>query len=347
MTVTAITLADLAERLGVELAGDPQCVITGLAPLASAKAGQLSFLDNPRYRQQLSHTNASAVILRREELPHCPSNALISNNPYLSYAQLTAWFATAPQAEPGVHPTVVCGTADIAASASIGAHCVIGNHVRIAEGVVIQAGCVIGDNCVIGANSHLYSQVTLYHDVVLGEGVIIHSGAVLGSDGFGFAKTADGWQKIVQLGGVRIGNAVEIGANTTIDRGALDNTVIEDQVKLDNQIQIGHNVHIGRGTAIAGCVGIAGSTRIGQYCLIAGGAGIGGHLTIADYVVITGMAMVTKSITQAGSYSSGTGLQESQEWRKSAARFHQLNQLAHRIQQLEAKVQQLSQQQNA
>ncbi|CAM4450296.1 MAG: UDP-3-O-acylglucosamine N-acyltransferase [Legionellaceae bacterium] len=333
------TLVELAEKLGSSYQGDPNCIINGIATLSEAQQGQISFLSNPLYRSQLQTTSASAVILSPKDANLCKVNMILSENPYLDYTKLSHIFDNSPKPAIGVASSaVVSPTAIIHSSASIGANTVIEDNVFIDENVIIGPGCVISTDSMIGKDTRLYPNVTLYHNTKIGERVIIHSGAVIGSDGFGMANHRDEWYKIIQLGSVVIGNDVEIGANTTIDRGALGNTVIHDGVKLDNQIQIGHNVQIGKHTVIAGCTGIAGSTKIGNYCQIGGGTGIAGHLTIVDKVYVTGMSMITNSLLKSGLYSSGTGLQENSLWQKNVIRFRQLNDLVKRIKQLEKRL---------
>ena len=327
------SLAQLATLSGATLLGDAACVITSLASLDTAKAGQLSFLDNPRYQHQLETSQASAVVLAAEYRALFSGNALVTDSPRSCFATLAALFVYQPSEPPGIHPTAILGEGcQIAETASIAAYCVLGAHVRIGSDVVIGAGCSIGDYSQLGNDCYFFPNVTVYHHVKLGERVLVHSGAVLGSDGFGMVKEEGRWQKMPQLGGVRIENDVEIGANTTIDRGALEDTVIETGVKLDNHIQIAHNVIVGEHTAIAACVGVAGSTRIGKHCQIGGGSGIADHLDIADGVMMTGMTMVTKSIRKPGIYSSGTGFQENHLWHKNVARFKQLDTLIRRLQ---------------
>ena len=329
------TLAELAEKLQLECVGDSRLRIVGLATLTTANEGQLSFLANPRYEKSLAATTAGAVILSKEMAALFKGNALISNNPYLSYAKASQLFSQRGSVVKGIHfSAVVSETATIAASASIGPHCVIGENVIIAADVIIKAGSVVGDHSTIGEGSLLYPNVSVYHGVHIGRHVILHSNAVIGSDGFGFAPSADGWEKIEQLGGVSIGDHVEIGASTSIDRGALDDTVVGAGVIIDNQVQIAHNVIIGEYTAIAGCTGIAGSTTIGRHCTIAGGVGIVGHIQVADKVHITAHTLVTKSITKAGSYSSGTPMLETKQWHKAAVRFSQLNDMSKRLKKL-------------
>ncbi|MCD8513108.1 MAG: UDP-3-O-(3-hydroxymyristoyl)glucosamine N-acyltransferase [Nitrincola sp.] len=262
--------------------------------------------------------------------------ALVVQDPYLAYATLSKLFDWRRPLQPRVDATaVIASSASVDSSAEISAHVVIGEHAHIAAGVFIGANSVIGDHCIIGADSRIESGVNIYPDVHLGDRVIVHSGTVIGADGFGFAPYQKRWVKIYQSGGVRIADDVEIGAGVTIDRGALSPTVIEKGVKLDNQIQIAHNVVIGEDTAIAGCTGIAGSSKIGKRCTIAGMVGITGHLEIADNTHITAMSLVSKSITQAGAYSSGTGLEPHQQWKRNVVRFKQLDELAKRVKLLE------------
>jgi UDP-3-O-[3-hydroxymyristoyl] glucosamine N-acyltransferase len=337
------TLAELAALLGVTLVGDPQVLITGLATLASAGSGQLSFLANPKYQKALQSTAATAVIVDASSVDNCPCHCLVTDNPYVAYARASQLFAESLPIAVGVHPSaVVSSSATIAATASISANVCIGDNVVIGAGSVVGAGCVIGHNTVLGEHCLLHANVSLYHGVTLGDRVTIHSAAVIGSDGFGFAPSPDrekgGWVKIAQLGGVRIGDDVEIGAGTTIDRGALDDTLIGNRVIIDNQVQIAHNVELGDNTAIAGCTAIAGSTKIGKNCTIAGDVRIIGHLTIADNVHITVSTLVTKSIDRPGSYSSGTSMQETRLWRRNAIRFSQLDEMAKRLAALEKKL---------
>lgn len=311
-------------------------MVTGLATLAAAGPTQLSFYHNPRYQQQLRDSRAAAVILRPEHAEHCPTACLISANPYLSYAEATQLFLPETGAAAGIHVSAVIDpTARISASASIAAHVVIGANTRIGDHVIIGANTVIGDDCVVGAHTLLYPNVTLYRGVVIGERGIVHSAAVLGSDGFGFARAQGRYHKIAQLGGVVIGNDVEIGAGSSIDRGALDDTVIEDGVKIDNQVQIAHNVRVGAHTVICGCSAIAGSSVIGKNCTIAGAVGVINHVTICDDVTVTAMSLVNQNIGSPGVYSSGTGLDQSGSWRKNIVRFRQLDEIWRRLLRLE------------
>lgn len=330
------SLAELAQYLDAELVGDPDYEISALATIQTATANQLSFVANPAYQKYLQQTSAGALLIRKEFAAQYSGHKLILENPYLAYARASALFDFVASGDSGIHPTAVIGQGcELGQGVSLGANCVLGTGVKLGDGVVVGAGSVIGDDCHIGARSRLAANVTLYHSVVLGEDCILHSGCVLGADGFGFAPSAKGWIKIHQLGGVVIGNRVEIGASTCIDRGALDDTCIEDGVIIDNLVQIAHNVRIGKNTAIAGHTAIAGSTSIGANCTIAGAVGIVGHLQITDGVHITAMTLVTHSIDKSGSYSSGTPLDQTRDWRKNAARFRQLDALASRLIKLE------------
>ena len=338
MTAT-IKLGQLAEFLGATLRGDGDKAISGLATLQEAGPGQVSFLANPQYRKYLVDTQASALLLKPADADHYVGDALLVPDPYLAYARISHLFDPKPKACAGVHPTaVIAADAQVDPAASVGAFAVIESGAQIAANVTIGAHCFIGARCEIGEGGWLAPRVTLYHDVRIGKRVVIQSGAVLGGEGFGFANEKGVWQKIAQIGGVLIGDDVEIGVNTAIDRGALADTRIGNGVKLDNQIQIAHNVQIGDHTAMAACVGISGSTRIGKHCMLAGGVGLVGHIDICDGVFITGMTMVTHSITEPGSYSSGTAMQPAAEWRKSAARLRKIDDMARRLQKVEKTV---------
>jgi UDP-3-O-[3-hydroxymyristoyl] glucosamine N-acyltransferase len=335
------SLGELAETLGVRLDGDPNVLVNGLSTLALAGPQQLSFLANSKYLAQLQQTRAAAVILRPEQVQQCPVASLIADNPYLTFARATALFVAEERPAAGIHPSaVVAPDARIDSSAAVGPHAVIEAGATLGAGVVVGARVYIGAGCQVGANTRLYPGAVLYHGVQLGEYCVIHSNAVLGADGFGFAPSPSGWEKIHQLGGVRIGDRVEVGACTTIDRGALEDTVIENGAIIDNLVQIAHNCHIGKNTAIAGCTGLAGSTIIGANCTLAGGVGVVGHVEICDNVHITGMTMVTKSITEPGSYSSGTPMSPTRDWKRSAVRFNQLDSIQKRLAELEKRQQQ-------
>lgn len=329
-------LAQLAALSGATLLGDPERMIIGVAPLQTAQAGQLSFLDNAAYRPHLKTSQASALVISPEYANDCAMPILIAEHPRQCFAKIAELFVYHPSVSQGIHPTAIIGKGcKISGTASIGPYCVLGNDVSVGDNTVLSAGCFVGDASSLGVDCYIWPRVTLYHQVVLGDRVMIHSGAVIGSDGFGMVNDKGVWRKIPQLGGVTISDDVEIGANTTIDRGTLEDTVIENGVKLDNQIQIAHNVVVGAHTAIAACVGIAGSTRIGKYCMIGGATGVSDHLDIADGVMMTGMTMVTQSINQPGIYSSGTGCQDNRTWRKNVVRFKQLDKTIRRLQRLE------------
>ncbi len=341
MSAVNYTVAELAERFGLTFRGDGARVIDGVGTLAGASPSQLSFLSNSKYAAQLGASCAGVVVLREENLADCATAALIARDPYVAYAQIAVLFERLPAAAPGVHPSaVVAAGAQISDSASIGPCCVIEKGAVIGDGAILGPHCIIGEDCTVGAQSRLVARVTLVTRVTLGRRVLVHPGAVIGSDGFGLAFDRNasehgGWIKLPQLGGVRIGDDCEIGANTTIDRGALDDTVLEEDVRLDNQIQIAHNVHVGAHTAMAGCAAVAGSAKIGRYCMIGGNAGVLGHLELADRVTITAKSLVTHSIREPGEYSSGVPLQDNRQWRKNAARFKHLDEYARRLSALE------------
>lgn len=338
------TLAELAEITGANIQGDANCQISGVASLQEAKAGHIAFLANPLYRKYLPGTQASAVILAAADAKNCKTNALIVPNPYAAYARITACFDRTPVIAKGVHATAIIGkNTHIDPSCSIGPNVVIEDGVTIGANTTIGAGCFIGADTTIGENTVIFPNVTIYHSVKIGPRVTVHSGVVIGSDGFGFAfdKQQGTWVKIYHLGTVIIEHDVEVGANTTIDRGAVEDTIIEHHVKIDNLVQIAHNVKVGAYTVIAGCAGLAGSARIGKYCLIGGAACIAGHIEIADNVSVSGMSMVTHSLNQSGvSYSSGTGVMENSQWKKNVVRFWHLDELARRVQKLEKQLSQ-------
>ncbi len=319
------SLGELAVRFGLELRGAPDIRITHVATLSQAAEGALSFLANSRYRRSLRTTRAAAVVLTAEEAQNCPVAALITPNPYLMYARIAWLFHPEEAASPGIHPSaVVAGSARIAASVEVGPLAVIEEDVELGERVRIGPGCIVQRGATVGADTRLVARVSLYPRARIGERCIVHAGAVIGADGFGFALDRGAWLKVPQVGGVRIGDDVEIGANTTIDRGAIEDTVVEQGVKLDNQIQVGHNVTIGAHTAIAACTGISGSTTLGKRCMIGGMVGFAGHLTIADDVVITGCSLVSASIKEAGSYSSGMPAVPTRAWRRMVAQLRRL-----------------------
>ena len=332
MTTPEFTAGDLAARFGLDVQGDAATIVRGVATLANARPDTLAFLANPRYRAQLAATQARVVVMRADDAEGFAGTALVARDPYAAFARMAALFEPVVQVVPGVHPSaVVDATATVDPSAHVGPFAVIGARSTIGPGASIGPGCVIGEDCHVGEQCELIARVTLVVRVRLGKRVRVHPGAVLGADGFGLAMDAGHWLKVPQLGGVSIGDDCEIGANTTIDRGALEDTVLEEDVRLDNQIQVGHNAIIGAHTAMAGCAAVAGSAKIGRYCLIGGGAGILGHLEVCDRVVVTAMTLVTHSILEPGEYSSGTPIMDNRSWRKNAARFRQLDALARRL----------------
>jgi len=336
--MVALTLSDIIARLGGRLHGRDDLVVSGVGPLDRATQGQLSFLANPKYRNQLASTRASVVVVDEQTEVPASLSAIHVDNPYLYFARVVALLNPPREFAPGIHPGAVIEGV-VHERAHIAAGVVIEAGSEVGEGAVIGPGCVIGRDCRIGRHTRLSANVTLYAGCTVGDNCVIHSGAVIGADGFGFARTSDGqWVKFPQVGGVRIGNDVEIGANTTIDRGALTDTVIGNGVKLDNQIQVGHNVEIGEQTAIAGCVGIAGSTRIGKRCMIGGQAGIIGHLSIADDVVVSAGTLVTKSIKTAGVYTANLPLQTHTEWVRNFSRLRHLDAMAQSIRTIEKRL---------
>jgi len=314
------SLGEIAVRVGLELRGDPALRVSHVATLARAVEGSLSFLANSRYRKHLSGTHATAVVVAPGDADACPVAAFVDSNPYLAYAHIATLMYPRASVTPGIHPSAaVAPEARVAPSASVGPMCVIEAGAVVGERVRIGAGCTILAGAHLGDDTQLMPGVTLYPAVRIGTRCLLHSGVVIGADGFGFAPDSGTWVKVPQAGSVRIGDDVEIGANTTIDRGAIDDTIVENGVKLDNQIQVGHNVIIGAHTAIAACTGISGSTTIGQRCMVGGMVGFAGHLTIADDVTITGCSLVSASIREAGSYSSGMPTVETRLWRRMVA----------------------------
>ncbi|MFL6577563.1 MAG: UDP-3-O-(3-hydroxymyristoyl)glucosamine N-acyltransferase [Povalibacter sp.] len=327
-----ITLGELAVRFGCSLKGDPDLRVTHVATLEGADASAITFLANPKYRKFLPQTRAGAVILEPKLADASPVAALLSANPYATYARIAGILHPAVTAKPGVHPSAVVNpSVQVDPSASIGALAVIEAGVEIAARAVIGPGCVVMEGTRIGADTRLVASVTLCSGVSIGARCTLHPGVVIGADGFGLAPDRGEWIKVPQVGCVRIGNDVEIGANTTIDRGAIEDTVIGDGVKLDNQIQIGHNVQIGDHTVIAGCAGVSGSAVIGKRCMIGGMVGIAGHLTICDDVFLTGQSFVNSSIRKPGYYSSGMPVDETARFRKNAARFRHLDELGREV----------------
>lgn len=332
-----ITLKQLAEKIGGKLHGDPDCEITGVASLNKAVSGDLCFLADSRYKKYLSQTSASAVILPASLLEDCPVHAIVVDVPDVAYVNAIKAIYPEEKFPGGIHPSAVVGNnCDIHQTAWIGPNAVIEDNVTIGAGCFIGAGTSIGKNSSIGQDGHIAANVSISYGTVIGERALIHSGVVIGADGFGFANNKGQWLRIPQLGGVRIGDDVEVGANSTIDRGAIEDTVIGHGVKLDNLIQIAHNVQIGDHTAIAACTGVAGSVKIGKRCTIAGQVGIAGHLELGDDVHITGKSLITKSILKSGVYSSGPAPAEPQNiWRRNIVRYRQLDEMANRLAELE------------
>ena len=334
------TLAELASKTGAQLNNESYAdlEIQAIAPVQSATAGSISFIANPKYKKHLALTQATAVIVNRELAAEFTGASLISNNPYATYARIAALLSPAYMPSAEIHAsTVVHESAKIGQGCYIGPNTVIEADVVVGDNCYLAAGIFIGHESQIGANTRINANVSVYHQCVLGERNIIHASAVIGADGFGFANDDGRWIKVPQTGAVKLGDDVEVGASTTIDRGAIEDTVIEDGVKLDNQIQIAHNVRIGAHTAIAGCSGVAGSTTIGKRCTIAGMCTIVGHIELVDNVHVTAMSLITKSIKKSGSYSSGTAFEETASWRKNSVRFKQLDSISRRLQQLETK----------
>ena len=334
------SINELAERIGGEVVGDSSVLISGLGTISGAGVGDLTFLSNTAYRKFLADTAASVVILEPVDLAACPTNAIVTNNPYLAFARLSHLFKPVDNNVPsGIHETAIVDPgAQVDALVSLAANVVIEAGVVLHRGVRIGANSYIGRNCTLQTNVEILPNVTLYSDVDIGCDSIVHSGAVIGADGFGYVPDPVGTLvEIAQLGGVRIGTNVSIGAATTIDRGAIENTLIGDGVKIDNQVQIGHNCVIGDHTVICGCAGLVGSTRIGKHCVLAGGVGIGGDrvIEICDGVTISGCTHVTRSINKPGVYSGGVIFSETGLWKRNAIRFNKLNELVQRVKTLE------------
>jgi UDP-3-O-[3-hydroxymyristoyl] glucosamine N-acyltransferase len=335
----ALTLGELAKKTNTKVLGDPSVQISGVGTLVNAKPGEITFLASPKYRQFLESTQASAVIVTSNEASVCKVAALISEDPKLVFAQILHLLYPNQVVESLVHPTAVIGKdCNIHPLTHIGPHCVIGSRVTIGANVIVQAGCYIGDDCCIGDGTVFYPHATIYHGCKIGKDCTIHSGVVIGSDGFGFAKDKNKWLKIPQVGSVKIGDRVDVGANTTIDRGAIEDTEIGNDVILDNLIQIGHNVKVGMGSAIAACTGIAGSTTVGKDCLIGGGSSINGHISITDGVHLVGSSNVAQSITEPGAYASAVTVNTIKAWKRNLLRFHQLDNLAVRLREIEKKL---------
>jgi UDP-3-O-[3-hydroxymyristoyl] glucosamine N-acyltransferase len=328
----ALTLREIVARLGGEAVGEVSAPLTGVATLDSAGPSEIAFLANPKYRPRLATTRAGAVILGPSDRDAARMPRIVCDNPYAYYARTVSLFHPERAVRPGVHATAqVAASAKVGKGVEIGAFVVIGEGSSVGEGAVIGAQCVLGEGVSIGTGTRLHARVTIYDGCSVGSRCILHSGVVIGSDGFGMAREAGRWLKIPQVGAVRVGDEVEVGANTTIDRGALDDTVIGDGVKLDNQIQVGHNVVIGPHTVIAGCTGISGSVTIGRDCMIGGGVGIVGHISICDRVTVSGFSFVTKSITEPGTYTSGMPVSPHAEWLRNAVHLRHLDELVRRL----------------
>ncbi len=335
----SMKLTELAQQLNTQVQGDGNIIITGVASLPSATPEKIAFLSNSRYREQLATCRAGAVVLTQADLPYCKAAAIVVKNPYLAYARVAQIMDTTPSpAQDIAQSAVIAPDVKLGNGVSVGANAVIESGVVLGNNVVIGAGCFIGKNATIGAGSRLWANVTVYHEVAIGQFCLIHSGTVIGADGFGYANDAGNWVKIPQLGTVKIGDHVEIGACTTIDRGALDDTIIGNGVIIDNQCQIAHNVTIGENTAIAGGVIMAGSLKIGRYCMIGGASVINGHMEICDKVTITGMGMVMRPLTEPGIYSSGIPLQPNKVWRKTAALVMNINEINRRLKAVEREI---------
>ena len=336
-----LTLAELATITGGELFGDESLVVSRVAPMDKAQEGDVTFLSNPKYAKHLSECQATVVMVKAEHKDQCVGNALVVSDPYVAFARVVQAMDTTPKPADDIAPSaVIAADVKMGENVTIGANAVIETGVELGDNVSVGAGCFIGKNAKLGNNTKLWANVTIYHEVSLGDDCLVQSGTVIGSDGFGYANDKGEWIKIPQLGSVRIGNRVEIGACTTIDRGALEDTIIEDNVILDNQLQIAHNVQIGYGTVMPGGTMVAGSTKIGKYCQIGGASVLNGHITIADGVAITGMGMVMRSIEEKGLYSSGIPLQTNREWRKTATRVHRIDEMNKRLKAVEKQLEQ-------
>lgn len=339
----AATLAELARRFGGRLRGVGDVEITGVAPLERAQSHEISYVNDPKHRRLLGACRAGAVVLTEADAAEYGGNALIVEQPQLHFARIAGFLHPSPTPRPGIHASaVVDSAARVSATASIGPHAVVQAGAVIGEGTEIGAGSYVGREAAIGAGTRLTGRVWVGERCVIGKNCLLHPGAVIGGDGFGYAKDGERWVKIPQLGRVIIGDDVEIGANTTIDRGTFNDTQIADGVKLDNLVHIGHNVRIGEHTAMAACVGVSGSVTIGRRCMFAGQVGIVDHIDIADDVVVLGKSMVASSIGQAGAYSSGIPAERAEHWRRQVVRLQQLDELARRVKRLEKEIAKLN-----
>ncbi|MGB2080003.1 MAG: UDP-3-O-(3-hydroxymyristoyl)glucosamine N-acyltransferase [Vibrio sp.] len=334
-----LTLAEIAALTHGTLHGDGQVTVTSVSAMDKACEGQVTFLTNTKYRKHLPDCQASVVLIKEAELELCSTNAIVVEDPYVAFAYVAQALDTTPAPAENIASTaVIAPDVQIGEGVSIGHHAVIESGVVLGDNVCIGAGCFIGQNAKLGANTRIWANVSIYHEVELGESCLVQANTVIGADGFGYANQKGEWIKIPQLGSVKIGNRVEIGSCTTIDRGAIEDTVIEDNVIIDNHLQIAHNVHIGYGSALAGCTTVAGSVTIGKYCIIGGASVLNGHITIADGVTITGMGMVMRSISEKGIYSSGIPLQTNKEWRKTATRVMKIDEMNKRLKALEKQI---------
>lgn len=336
-SATALTLSEIAARLGGDVFGESETAISRVATLASAGEGDIAFLANRKYRSQLQTTQAAAVILAPDAADAFAGPRIVTPNPYAYYARVATLLNPARAGFSGIHPSAVVESA-LPASVAVGPRVCIGRNVVLGERVVIHPGAVIGDEVHIGDDAIIYPNVTIYHGCRLGHRVIVHSGAVIGADGFGFAPDGQQWVKIPQVGAVRVGDDVEIGANTTIDRGALDDTVIESGCKIDNLVQVAHNCVIGANSVLAGCTGIAGSVTLGEHCIVGGAGMISGHVTLVPGTVISGGSLVMKNITQPGLYTSVFPLDNHEDWVRNASHIRRLSKLADRVAELEKKL---------
>ncbi|MEM6638876.1 MAG: UDP-3-O-(3-hydroxymyristoyl)glucosamine N-acyltransferase [Pseudomonadota bacterium] len=338
-TRPGIAIGELAAQFGCELIGDPDARVGHVATLANAGPGTLAFLANPKYRPKLAQCAASAVVLSAEDAAGCATNALITDDPYVTYARIATVLHPSTGHAPGIHAAASCDpTAEIHPTAHVAPGAVIEAGAEVCEGAFIGPQCVVGRHARVGPHSVLTANVTVAHHCEIGARVTLHPASVIGSDGFGYARAAEGWLKVPQVGRVVLGDDVDVGAGTTIDRGAVEDTVIGHGVKLDNQIQIGHNVRIGDHTIVAACSGVSGSTVIGKRCLVAGAVGFVGHLNICDDVTVTGQTMVNRSIDKPGVYSSALPMDEAARWRRNSARFRRLDDLARTVKRLEKAV---------
>lgn len=340
--MTTLTLSEIARVLGGEVLGDSKTRVSQVGTLGNAKATAIAFLNQDRFLHELKATRAAAVIVGMAHRDATTLPRIVCSNPHAYFARVAAMLHPIGSMSPGVHPTAcVDPSASVEPGVGVGPYAVISSGTTLGAGSVIGAHCFLGEGVSLGANTRLWPGVTVYHDCAIGSRCMLHSGVVVGADGFGNALENGRWVKIPQVGRVRIGDDVEIGANTTVDRGAIEDTVIEEGVKLDNLIMIAHNVHVGAHTAIAACTGIAGSTHIGRHCRIGGAVGIAGHLTIADNVEISGKTLITKSITKAGTYSGAYPFEENLQWRRNAVQLRHLDDLVEHIKQLEKRIAQL------